>query len=92
MVIIIIIIIIILKPDDYRPFWLSISLYPLLILFKITYILTLKFLLAIIIFFIIFSQLMTGLVYMVPPLSILLLPASMVLFEMPWNRQFPVAT
>jgi hypothetical protein len=41
--------------------------------------------------FIILSQLLTGLVCMVPPLSILLSPASMLLFKMPWNRQLPLA-
>jgi hypothetical protein len=42
--------------------------------------------------FIISSQILTGLVCMVPPLSILLSPASMLLFKMSWNMQFPVAS
>jgi hypothetical protein len=42
--------------------------------------------------FTIFSELLTGLVWTVPPLTILLSPASMLLFKMPWNMQFPVAS
>jgi hypothetical protein len=76
------------KPDNYQPLGLSIFICPLPLLCEITYIRTVNSRLGII--HCIFSQLMTGLLYIVPPLSILLSPASMLLFKILWNRQFPV--
>lgn len=68
---------------------LSIFIYPLPIVFRITYISTVNSLLGNYIHcFPICSQLETGFLCMVPPLSILLSSASVLLFKMPWNRQF----
>jgi hypothetical protein len=56
---------------------------PFPILFKITYIPAVNSRLGIMHCFVIFSQIMTGLMCMVPLLSILLSTASMLLFNMP---------
>jgi hypothetical protein len=80
------------KSDYYQTLRLSIFNSPLTLLFKIKYIRAAYSHLGIMHCFIIFSYPVTGLVYDVPHLWILLSPASLLLLKMPWKRQFPVAS